>query len=68
MIVMRRLTLLLMFCLCLTGMKAQGKQEVFYVNSFWSNWYVQTGLDMSLQNPYGHDFLGKCFLMVSRSD
>lgn len=60
MIVMRRLTLLLMFCLCLTGMKAQGKQEVFYVNSFWSNWYVQTGLDMSLQNPYGHDFLGGC--------
>ena len=58
---MRRLTLLLMFCLCLTGMKAQGKQEVFYVNSFWSNWYVQTGLDMSLQNPYGHDFLGEVF-------
>lgn len=25
-------------------------------NSFWSNWYVQVGLDMSLQNPYGHNF------------
>jgi len=25
-------------------------------NSFWSNWYVQVGLDMSLQNPYRYDF------------
>lgn len=25
-------------------------------NSFWSNWYVQVGVDMSLQNPYGVDF------------
>lgn len=25
-------------------------------NSFWSNWYVQVGVDMSLQNPYGTDF------------
>lgn len=25
-------------------------------NSFWSNWYVQVGLDMSLQNPYGYNF------------
>ena len=24
--------------------------------SFWTNWYVQVGLDMSLQNPYGRDF------------
>ena len=22
----------------------------------WDNWYVQAGLDMSLQNPYGYDF------------
>jgi outer membrane protein OmpA-like peptidoglycan-associated protein len=22
-------------------------------NSFWSNWYIQVGADMSLQNPYG---------------
>ena len=22
----------------------------------WDNWYVQLGLDMSLQNPYGYDF------------
>lgn len=25
-------------------------------NPFWNGWYVQVGLDMSLQNPYGHDF------------
>jgi hypothetical protein len=25
-------------------------------NSFWSNWYVQVGVDMSLQNPYGSNF------------
>lgn len=23
---------------------------------FWNNWYVQVGLDMSLQNPYGYKF------------
>lgn len=26
------------------------------INSPWTCWYVQCGLDMSLQNPYGHDF------------
>ena len=25
-------------------------------NSFWSNWFVQAGLGMSLQNPYGTNF------------
>jgi len=25
-------------------------------NSFWSDWYVQFGMDMSLQNPYGYNF------------
>lgn len=25
-------------------------------NSFWSNWFVQVGADMSLQNPYGCNF------------
>ena len=23
---------------------------------FWENWFVQVGLDMTLQNPYGYDF------------
>lgn len=25
-------------------------------NTFWSNWFVQAGLDMTLQNPYGCNF------------
>ena len=23
---------------------------------FWQDWFVQMGLDMTLQNPYGYDF------------
>ena len=38
-----------------------GKKEEIVQNSFWSNWYVQFGLDMSLQNPYGHDFFSGVF-------
>lgn len=25
-------------------------------NSFWSNWFIQVGVDMSVQNPYGSNF------------
>lgn len=25
-------------------------------NSFWSEWFVQMDMDMTLQNPYGYDF------------
>ena len=25
-------------------------------NGFWEDWFVQVGLDMTLQNPYGYDF------------
>ena len=31
-------------------------QEVMVEDGFWRNWYVQFGLDMTLQNPYGYDF------------
>ena len=34
----------------------QNPENSVITNSFWSNWYVQVGLDMSLQNPYGYDF------------
>lgn len=44
-------TIVLATMLC-AGVHAQ---EVM-TNEFWNNWYVQLGLDMSLQNPYGHDF------------
>ena len=30
--------------------------NVVVANSFWSNWFIQMGLDMTLQNPYGYDF------------
>lgn len=39
----------LAFC---AGIRAQ---EVV-TNGFWDNWYVQMGMDMSLQNPYDTDF------------
>ncbi len=26
------------------------------IDSFWKGWYLQAGLDMTLQNPYGFDF------------
>ena len=26
-------------------------------NSFWSNWYIQIGVDAAVQNPYGTNFL-----------
>lgn len=31
-------------------------EHAVVTNPFWSNWYLQAGLDMSLQNPYGHNF------------
>ncbi len=32
------------------------KAKGTYINTFWDNWFVQTGLGMSLQNPYGTNF------------
>jgi hypothetical protein len=43
----------------ISNAQSQSKEHYEYsviTNSFWSNWYVQVGLDMSLQNPYGHNF------------
>ena len=39
--------------------EAQGHgatENVVVANGFWKNWFVQMGLDMTLQNPYGYDF------------
>lgn len=30
--------------------------QVYAQGTFWDGWYVQAGLDMTLQNPYGYDF------------
>lgn len=31
-------------------------ENVVVADGFWRNWFVQFGLDMTLQNPYGYDF------------
>ena len=31
-------------------------ENVVVADGFWKNWFVQLGLDMTLQNPYGYDF------------
>ena len=36
------------------GYKAS--ENVVVADGFWKNWFVQMGLDMTLQNPYGYDF------------
>lgn len=36
--------------------KKDSETKVVKVNSFWDNWFVQAGLGMSLQNPYGTNF------------
>ena len=38
------------------GMAGGATENVQVANSFWSNRFVQMGLDMTLQNPYGYDF------------
>ena len=62
---MRKILITLVFTLFTFSMSnAQAQSESWVspdkyavsLNSFWSNWYVQVGLDMSLQNPYGHSF------------
>ena len=38
----------------INGYKAS--ENVVVADGFWKDWYVQRGLDMTLQNPYGYDF------------
>ena len=45
--------------LILAGMMSLGSTAAdtdggYVIDSFWTNWYLGAGLDMSLQNPYGH--------------
>ena len=52
-------SLLTIFVFCASNaQEADGKavNDPVVTNSFWSNWYLQAGLDMTLLNPYGHDF------------
>ena len=48
----------------ITSVKAQtfgqadscSRENVVVADGFWKHWYVQMGLDMTLQNPYGYNF------------
>lgn len=46
-----------------TGVQAQGIESESEAGTgkkttFWNNWFVQMGLDMTLQNPYGYNWSG----------
>ena len=45
-------------CLCVKAQVFEPGEEPRTVRTegFWQNWFVQMGLDMTLQNPYGYDF------------
>lgn len=34
----------------------KASENVVVADGFWDNWFLQMGLDMTLQNPYGYDF------------
>ena len=51
---MKKLVTLL--CLCASLSASSQERDTLMTNGFWDNWYVQFGMDMSLQNPYGYDF------------
>ena len=34
----------------------KASENVVVADGFWKNRFVQMGLDMTLQNPYGYDF------------
>ena len=35
---------------------SNNQQDVVVCKSFWNGWFVEAGLDMTLHNPYGHNF------------
>ena len=58
---MRRYIVFLMLGLCSVCTRAQvfepgDEPRSVRTEGFWKNWFVQFGLDMTLQNPYGYDF------------
>ena len=59
---MKRIFLYTMLALVPVGTRALGVFEAgeeprtVRTNGFWQDWFVQAGLDMTLQNPYGYDF------------
>ena len=71
-LMVKRYIIFLMLCLGMVEARAQvfgtvdgdgGKdngynasENVIVADGFWRNWFIQLGLDMTLQNPYGYDF------------
>ena len=58
---MYRFVVGLMLGLCMAEARAQvfepgDEPRSVRTEGFWKNWFVQFGLDMTLQNPYGYDF------------
>ena len=58
---MRRFLLMALLCAMMNNASAQvfepaEEPRTVRTEGFWRNWFVQTGLDMTLQNPYGYDF------------
>ena len=58
---MRRILLVAILCVGMLESRAQvfepGEEpRTVRTEGFWENWFVQMGLDMTLQNPYGYDF------------
>ena len=55
---------LIAICFAITPVRAQvfeqvdscSRENVVVADGFWKHWYVQMGLDMTLQNPYGYNF------------
>lgn len=58
---MRKVIIATAFAFAVIGAKAQvfeprEEPRTVRTEGFWENWFVQMGLDMTLQNPYGYDF------------
>ena len=61
---MRQIIIYILLGLSLSSVQAQvfeqmdscSRENVVVADGFWKDWYVQIGLDMTLQNPYGYDF------------
>ena len=48
---MKRVLGLILAGMMSLGSSAADTDEGYVIDSFWTNWYLEAGLDMSLQNP-----------------
>ncbi len=52
---------LTMLFVATTSFAQSSSEHAVYKNRLWQNWYVQAGLDMSLQDPNGYPFFKEVF-------